>query len=683
MQTDIRETALYREAEAMFNALRRPGAGQVTDATEINAAPDGQRAIFSGTLIDKLEGSPPTRLCDVDLTSGEVRVLTSGPNTDRLPKYSPDGCQIAFLSDRHREGDFQLHLLDPHTGSVHAAASVAGWVEYLHWSPDGRRILLAVAGHGADVAGGQGAVASKRIAGDLPSWIPQVETGDESYRWRTLWVYELDTDRAHQVRSEGLNIWEAVWCGHGAIAAVVSAGPSEGLWYSAHLVLLELPEPGLPLPSTREIYKPQDQLGWPAGSPSGSHLAIVEAVCSDRWIVAGELRLINVRSGSVSRIDTHNIDITYTEWRSDQQLLVAGHRGFETAVGLYDVVSETFAEVWSSAATTTGGRYSSVSGIGQSGDCVLVGESFLRAPEIALIRRSRYNIVKSLGVASSDSSSTGLGSRAAHSNFQSSDEEGEPFTWNAPDGLEIQGWLLRPPGKGPHPLVLAVHGGPVWHWRPVWLGRNGLHWLTLLRQGYAVLFPNPRGSAGRGLEFARRVKGDLNGADTLDLLSGLDNLVRLGIADPARLGVMGGSYGGNMTAWLITQDTRFAAAVTLAPHTNQVTEHLLSNIPHFVSLFLADSYTNLSGRYYQRSPVVHAHKVRTPTLNVCGALDRCTPPEEAVQFHNALLENGVRSVLVTYPEEGHGIRRLPTVIDFAARVAAWFGEHMPVRLPSL
>jgi dipeptidyl aminopeptidase/acylaminoacyl peptidase len=142
-------------------------------------------------------------------------------------------------------------------------------------------------------------------------------------------------------------------------------------------------------------------------------------------------------------------------------------------------------------------------------------------------------------------------------------------------------------------------------------------------------------------------------------------------------GVTGGSYGGFMTSWLITQDSRFAAAAPVAPVTNQVTGHLISNIPHFVALFLADTYTNPGGKYFQRSPIMHAHKVKTPTLNICGALDRCTPPEEAVQFHNALLENRVKSVLITYPEEGHGIRKLPAAIDYAARVVAWFEEHMP------
>jgi dipeptidyl aminopeptidase/acylaminoacyl peptidase len=250
-------------------------------------------------------------------------------------------------------------------------------------------------------------------------------------------------------------------------------------------------------------------------------------------------------------------------------------------------------------------------------------------------------------------------------------------SWRAPDGLEVQGWLLRPrAGQAPYPLVMCVHGGPVAISRPRWLGRAGVHFLMLLHRGYAVFFPNPRGSSGRGQEFARLVIGDLGGAETNDHLSGIDRLVERGLADPARLGVTGVSHGGFMTSWLITQDCRFAAAVPVAPVTNFVTERLISNIPDFVSHFLTDSYTNTDGKCFQRSPVMHAHKVKTPTLNICGALDRCTPAEEAAQFHNALLENGVRSVLATYPEEGHGIRRFPAAIDYAARIVEWFELHM-------
>ena len=198
-----------------------------------------------------------------------------------------------------------------------------------------------------------------------------VEPADENHRWRRLWVYELATDRVREVSVANGNIWEAVWCGNTALAAIVSSGPGEGLWYTARLCILDVETA-----KSRDVYTPRDQLGWPAASPSGRNLAIVEALCSDRWFVAGDLHLIETQSGKVQLVDTGGVDITYTEWRSERVLLLAGHRGLETVVGLHDVVSGSFKEVWSSQEITTGGFFVSVSGFGESGDCVLVGESF-------------------------------------------------------------------------------------------------------------------------------------------------------------------------------------------------------------------------------------------------------------------------------------------------------------------
>jgi dipeptidyl aminopeptidase/acylaminoacyl peptidase len=655
MLRDLRGTPLYQEAEALHRAFRQPGTQLISDAAEIST--HSTHVVFAGTLVDELTGTPPTRICLTDIVTGDTRVLSFGPHVDRSPKFSPDGRQIAFLSDRRRPGDFQLYLLDPASRAARSAPPVDGWIEYLHWSPDGQRIVLGVAGHGADTAGAHGAVSSKRADPETPSWMPEVERGDEPCRWRRAWVYELGTNDLREVHTPDSNIWEVAWCGNRSLVALVSPGPGEGLWYNARLNVIELATG-----RSREVYAPRDQLGWLAASPSGTRVAIVEALCSDRCVVAGDLKLIEMSSGTVEHIDTRGVDVTYTEWRSDERLLLAGHRGFETVVGLYDAVAREFTEVWRSDEISTGGRYITLSGLNESGDCVLVGETYVRAPEIAVVRDGRYRPVRSFDLGSSDSAQ-------AVSSV-------ERVKWNAPDGLEIQGWLLQPQGPGPHPVVMCVHGGPLWHWRPTWLGRNGALIIMLVKRGYAVFFPNPRGSSSRGQAFARHVLGDMGGADTFDCLSGLDYLVEQGIADPKRLGVTGGSYGGFMASWLITQESRFAAAVSVAPVTNQVSAHLISNIPHAVALFLADKYTNAAGKYLQRSPIMQAANVRTPTLSICGALDRCTPPAEAVQFHNALLENGVKSALVIYPQEGHGVQKWPAAFDYAARVVGWFEEHL-------
>lgn len=657
MDKDVRGTERWTEIEELCRTLRRPGSGRIADALEIDVAPDGTTAVFSALLMDRLEGAPQSRIARADLETGDVRILTLGPNSDRLARFSPDGGVVAFLSDRAAAGDFQLHLLDPRTGAVTATPPVDGWVEYLHWAPGGGRVLLAVAGHGADIAGGQGAVTSTRRDDEQPSWFPEIEAGDEDFAWRHAWVYDVETGEVARVSPEGVNVWEVAWAGDDALVAVVSPRPGEGDWYRARLELLEISG------GRRELYAPTDQLGLPAASPSGTRIAVVEAFCSDRWFVAGDLHVIDRATGAIQSVDTHGVDVTFTQWRSEDRLLLGGHRGFETVVGVYDAGSGTFVETWVGREVTTGGRFLAAAGIGEAGDVALVGEGYTRAPELAVIRDGAYRSVVSFD--------TGYAELAG---VISAVEE---VTWAAPDGLRIEGWLLRPRGEGPHPLVMNVHGGPVGHLRPTWLGRNVLQ-LALVRRGYAVFFPNPRGSAGRGQDFARQVRADFGGADARDLLAGLDALVERGIADPARIGVMGGSYGGFMTSWLVTQDQRFAAAVPCYPHTNQVTEHLLSNIGDFMTIFMDDSFDNPGGRYFDRSPVMHARKVTTPTLSIAGALDACTPPEEARQFHRALRHHGVaESALLVYPEEGHGVKKYPTLIDYVTRVVLWFEHHMP------
>jgi dipeptidyl aminopeptidase/acylaminoacyl peptidase len=239
----------------------------------------------------------------------------------------------------------------------------------------------------------------------------------------------------------------------------------------------------------------------------------------------------------------------------------------------------------------------------------------------------------------------------------------------------MQGYLNRPAGEGPYPLIVSVHGGPVASTRNQWLGASTIP--LLVSRGYAVLCPNPRGSAGRGQEFARMVYGDMGGADTQDILSGIDALVQRGIADPARLGVTGGSYGGFMSSWLVTQTDHFAAAVAVSPVTDWYSQHRTSNIGLFDKVFLQADPESPGGNYFERSPVMFAQRVKTPTLQTAGAVDRCTPPTQAEEFHRALLEHGVESALVIYPEEGHGVRQLPALIDFCTRVVDWFERHMP------
>ena len=655
---DIRETPLYRDVEAHFRNALEPGFGKITDAADPAPSPDGRFIAFTGSMLEKLEGVPATRVCIADVEAGTMDVVTAGPNGDRFPRWSPDGSRLAFLSDRAEAGRHQLYLLDAgRLGEARPACTVDGTVEYLAWSPDGSRILLGVAGLGAELAGVQGSGSTDKPKEETPAWVPEVEAGPDESSWRSLWVFDRASNEARPASREGLNVWEAAWSGPDRISAVVADGPGEETWYEAPLALID--------PDSRKetvLYRSAGrQLGVPAASPSGSRLAVLEAICSDRLVVAGDITLIDLDTGDATRADTGGVDVTHIVWRDADRLQFVGIRGLLTVAGILDATTGEVRELWSSP-ESIGGFYPEAQPIDAEGFAAVL-QSYERPPEIAVIDGGSTRTIASLKHDGTDYL-VRMGGRL------------EQVSWTAPDGLEIEGWLAVPHGPGPHPLVTNIHGGPIAATLQKFMMR-GVSTPLFVSRGYAVFFPNPRGSTGRGQEFAEMVYGDMGGGDAKDDLAGIDALIERGLADPKRLGVMGGSYGGFMSAWLVTQTDRLAAAVAISPVTDWYSQHLTSNIGQWDRLILKDELANPGGEYFRRSPIAFARNATTPTLLTAGSVDRCTPPGQAREFYQALLENGVETELAIYPGEGHGVRKMPASIDFLTRVLGWFERHLP------
>ncbi|MFN2544733.1 MAG: prolyl oligopeptidase family serine peptidase [Actinomycetota bacterium] len=655
MKRDIRDTPLYREIEEHFTRRLGPGFGRVTGADHLAPSPDGLRVAFTGSKLEKLEGSPTTRICLADVESGEVTEITHGPNDDSLPRWSPDGRRLAFLSDRTKKGRNQLFVLARDLlGEAETMPEMEGSVEYHAFSPDGRRILLGVAEPGAErgVAEGSGRIDTDD---DLPDWIPIVR---ESEGRRRLHVVDIETREVRVVSRDGLTVWEAAWCGPDRIAAIVSDDPSEEAWFSARLVMIDAGSG-----RDRDLLstgRPDRQLGFVAAAPSGAHLALVRAVASDRGYLEGDVVLVDPESGSVTEIDPRGADASFVSWRDDDRLVFLGTRRRESVGGQVDARTGAVTDLWMGE-EAIGGRHGTGEPIGDDG-FVAVLESYDRPPEIAVFREGKPETVVSF----------------AHDGTRFLSERGgrvERLSWTAQDGVEIDGFVVIPDGPGPHPLVVDVHGGPI--------GAHSNRWSMgyattplLVSRGCAVLLANPRGSTGRGQAFQEAVIGDMGGADAADVLAGIDAVVERGIADPARVGVMGGSYGGFMTAWLVTRTDRFAAAVAISPVTDYYSQHWTSNIGFWDRTFLGED-PGPGGAYFERSPVMFADRVRTPTLLTAGTEDRCTPPGQAVEFHQALREHGIETDLAIYPGEGHGVRKYPAYLDFCTRLVDWFERHMP------
>ena len=662
MRKDLRESPEYAAVAEHVRRLHEPAFGRPHHVTGLVTTTDASRIVVTGSVYDELDGLPRTALYEV--RDGALHALTSRGGSAKAARFAPDGSALAFLSDRAKADVFQLYLLtDGQLGEATPAPTIPGTAEYLAWSPDGTRILLGVAGLGAEMADAQGSGTAGSGESGLPSWYPEVEAGAPEDAWRSLWIYTPASGDLARISPDGLNVWEAAWSGPGHVLAITSDRPSEDDWYSSVLSRLDISTG-----EVTELLRSDIQLGLPAGTSDGSRAAVVQAVCSDRWIVAGDLILLDLATGTRCAVDTAGTDVTSVQWIDGTRIGYFGQRHLDSVAGIADAGEERLPESITGKDLVASGQswaswFYPAGAFTSETEVIVIRDDYDLPQQIAIVGTNTEHVLASLAHAGTDYIRSVAGSAMN-------------VSWSAPDGTPIEGILCAPSGTGPFPLILQVHGGPIGAYRRSWTMRDYAVPL-LVSRGYAVLLPNPRGSSGRGQEFAAAVIGDMGGADTYDYLSGIDAMIERGIADPARIGTMGVSYGGFMSAWLVTQDERFKAAVAGSPVTEWYSFTFTSNIPRWGLWFLDNADPEETGnQLHARSPVMHASKTRTPTLLTAGALDRCTPACEAREFYQALIGHGVDSELVIYPGEGHGVSRFPAVTDYLTRIVTWFEKYM-------
>ena len=257
----------------------------------------------------------------------------------------------------------------------------------------------------------------------------------------------------------------------------------------------------------------------------------------------------------------------------------------------------------------------------------------------------------------------------------------EAFRFPAADGTEIEAFLTLPQGRSltsRHPLVVLIHGGPHGQQGPAFNHKAQVY----AAQGWASLMVNYRGSTGYGQALADKIFGDQNGAEARDVTSAVDAaLARYPWLDPARLGIEGGSYGGQLTNWIITETERFNAAIPSAGISNLVSFNYMAYYHDYLAVEFGryPHQDGLMDLLWQRSPLRQIHKAKTPTLILHGENDNDVPIAEAEQLYVALHDVGVKTELVRYPREGHGLRETAHVIDALERSIAWYTQHFASR----
>lgn len=256
--------------------------------------------------------------------------------------------------------------------------------------------------------------------------------------------------------------------------------------------------------------------------------------------------------------------------------------------------------------------------------------------------------------------------------------------YEARDGLDLQGLLILPPGAdkddGPFPTILDIHGGPEAHYSDGWLTNYSSPGQFAANQGFAVFYPNYRGSTARGVEFSKLGQNDPAGAEFDDNVDAKEHLVELGVADEDRVGITGGSYGGYASAWGATAQTEhFAASVMFVGISNQISMFGTSDIPQELMLVHSLEWPWDDWDFYlERSPIYHAEQAETPILILHGTADPRVDISQSMELYRTLqVQDNVPVRMIKYPGEGHGNARAASQHDYALRLMRWM-EHFLV-----
>jgi dipeptidyl aminopeptidase/acylaminoacyl peptidase len=631
------------EPDADVAALRK-----VRSFREAALSPDGKRVAWVETLPDE-QGNPTADTAifirDLGDPDGRPRRITAGDgaagHSEHAPAWSRDGRLLAFLSDKDKEGQLQLFVAPAAGGTAKRLTGLTGSLAGPRWSPDGKRLGLLVIEN------------APREAGPTAPGAAEVGVIEETDYTQRLCTVDAETGKVRPLSPADLYVYEYDWSPDGSRCVLSAAhGNGDNNWYLARLYTLAMDTGEL-----REILKPSMQVAVPRWSPDGRAVAFVGGLMSDEGSTGGDVWVVPA-SGGTARNLTPDLDSSASgiAWDSSRGIVFSELLDGGSGLGRVDP-SGRVTRLWKGAVSLSaeGGAFA-VSSSANGKTFAFVRSGWREPPEVCAGPAGEWRPVTQANAAA----------RPAWGKVESLHWDSDPF--------RVQGWLLYPcnfdPGRR-YPLVVQVHGGPAWATTPSWLGPGSLAG-ALSRRGYFVLFPNPRGSFGQGERFARANVKDFGHGDLRDILSGVDAALKAAPVDPARLGITGWSYGGYMTMWAVTQTNRFKAAVAGAGIANWQSYYGQNGIDQWLIPYFGASVYDDPEVYARSSPINFIKRVKTPTLVLVGERDVECPPPQSREFYHALKTLGVRTQLVIYPGEGHGVRQPAHRRDVLERSLGWF-----------
>ena len=628
---------------------------RLRDVGDPRISPDGAWIAYTVTTTDSIKDRSDSDVWMVSWDGARTLRLTSSPEGEGSPRWSPDNKYLAFVSGRYESKGGQIWLLDRSGGEAVRLTSLEGGVADYAWSPDGTRIAVVSRDPEADTSKADSAAARapKPIVIDRYRF-KRDSDGYLEHRRSHLYIVDVPGGKAVQVTSGDYDDSTPRWSPDGTHLAFVSSREGDpDRENNSDIYVIDALEGASPTRLT-SWHGPDDTPEW---SPDGSAIAYLQGSEPRLSAYTQDVLAVMASAGGAPRILVTSLDrdVSRPVWTADGRslwALVTDDRAqhlarIDARDGGVTRVLEGRRVVGGFDVSAGGRMVARVATASRPYEAFAVEDGSLRA--LTQVNDSLMREV-SLGTT-------------------------EDISFRNKDGLTVGALLVKPAGFAPgkkYPLLLRIHGGPNGQDQHAFAFEREL----FAAHGYLVLAVNYRGSSGRGQEWKKAIFADWGNKEVQDLLAGVDHVLSLGFADPERLGIGGWSYGGILTDYTIATTTRFRAATSGAGSALQTTMYGTDQYIFQYENELGAPWVNPKAWEKVSYPFWHADRIKTPTLFLGGEKDFNVPIGGSEQMYQALRSLGVETQLIVYPGQFHGISRPSFVRDRYERYLAWYDRFL-------